>query len=199
MRFETRTAAPAQVFEELRRLKGEGYNVLIDLTAVDYSQYAGAKRSEPDLEAGLPLDYSVYAAANDRIGWEENFAAGLPPSRTARFELTYRLASLDAAAGLETRDRIELLVPYDEGAALLSARSLWPNADWLEREVWDMFGVKFEDRPDIKRLLLYEEFAGHPLRKDYPIKKRQPLIGPESGELPGSPSFNILRQDIPVE
>ena len=50
----------------------------------------------------------------------------------------------------------------------------------LEREVWDMFGVKFADRPDIKRLLMYEEFVGHPLRKDYPINKRQPLIGPKA-------------------
>ncbi|MBI2361766.1 MAG: NADH-quinone oxidoreductase subunit C [Elusimicrobia bacterium] len=48
----------------------------------------------------------------------------------------------------------------------------------MEREVWDMFGVGFADRPDITRILMYPEFVGHPLRKDYPIKKRQPLIGP---------------------
>ncbi|PYM35065.1 MAG: NADH-quinone oxidoreductase subunit C, partial [Candidatus Rokuibacteriota bacterium] len=58
------------------------------------------------------------------------------------------------------------------------AVGLWPSANWFEREVWDMFGVRFSGHPNLMRLLLYEEFVGHPLRKDYPIDRRQPLIGP---------------------
>ncbi len=178
MKFETQTVASAQAFAALRQLKAGDYNVLIDLTAVDYSLYG--KCPKP-------------------MGWERNFPSGGPQERKERFEVVYRLASLDPATGLEGRPRLSLHVPYDEGSVLLSVMSLWPNADWLEREVWDMFGIKFEDRPEIKRLLLYEEFVGHPLRKDYPVKKRQPLIGPKSGELPDSPSFNVVRQEIPFE
>ena len=59
-----------------------------------------------------------------------------------------------------------------------SLTSLWAGADWLEREVWDMFGIRFRGHPNLKRILMYDEFVGHPLRKDYPVNKRQPLIGP---------------------
>ena len=85
---------------------------------------------------------------------------------------------LDPATGL-VAGRFALKCRIADGeAGPPSARDLWPCADWLEREVWDMFGIKPSDRPDLKRLLLYEEFKGHPLRKDYPITRRQPLIAP---------------------
>ena len=92
-----------------------------------------------------------------------------------RFEVVYHLYSL------AHNDRLRLKVVVDEDDAVVpTAVPLWPIANWLEREVWDMFGVRFEGHPDPRRLLMYEQFVGHALRKDYPINRRQPLIGPKA-------------------
>ncbi|HET9489185.1 MAG TPA: NADH-quinone oxidoreductase subunit C [Methylomirabilota bacterium] len=91
-----------------------------------------------------------------------------------RFEVVYQLYSL------QHNHRLRLKICVDEDDAVVpTAVPLWPIANWLEREVWDMFGIRFEGHPDRRRLLLYEEFVGHPLRKDYPVNRRQPLIGPK--------------------
>jgi NADH-quinone oxidoreductase subunit C len=90
-----------------------------------------------------------------------------------RFEVVYHLYSVEH----NHRVRLKVQVEQDD-ATVPTATTLWPIANWLEREVWDMFGIRFEGHPDPRRLLLYEEFEGHPLRKDYPIHRRQPLIGP---------------------
>ncbi|MBI5884445.1 MAG: NADH-quinone oxidoreductase subunit C [Elusimicrobia bacterium] len=138
--IETKNIEPSAALEVLKDLKDSGYNMLVDLTAVDHSSQG----------------------------------------RVPRFEVVYRVASLDLKTGLESAPRVEVRCEVGTEPVLRSVRALWPIADWLEREVWDMFGIRFADRPDIKRLLMYEEFVGHPLRKDYPISKRQPLIGPKA-------------------
>jgi NADH-quinone oxidoreductase subunit C len=155
---ERREIKAAENHAALSDLKAEGYNVLVDMTCVDY----------------------------------------LPQGKSPRFDVVYRLMKLDLETGADG-GRLEIHCAVDETPVLRSVKDVWPIADWLEREVWDMFGVKFADRPDIKRLLMYEEFVGHPLRKDYPIAKRQPLIGPKDGNLPGSPSFNILKPTVTGE
>jgi NADH-quinone oxidoreductase subunit C len=90
-----------------------------------------------------------------------------------RFEVVSHLYSLKH----NRRLRVKVLVT-EEDCVMNSISSLWVAADWYEREVWDMFGVRFEGHPNLKRLLMYEEFQGHALRKDYAVNKRQPLIGP---------------------
>jgi NADH-quinone oxidoreductase subunit C len=95
--------------------------------------------------------------------------------RKPRFDIVYHLLSLPL------RRRIRIKVRVDDGEpGVASLTGLWGSANWLEREVWDMFGIRFSGHPDLKRILLYEEFEGHPLRKDYPIRRRQPLIGPKN-------------------
>ena len=119
------------------------FNILMDLTAVDYLRY-GARPS-----------------------------TALGTSLSARFEVVYHLYSL------AHNHRVRVKVPVAETDPVVdSLVDLWPAANWFEREVWDMFGIRFRAHPNLKRLLMYEEFQGHPLRKDYPVNKRQPLIGP---------------------
>jgi len=88
-----------------------------------------------------------------------------------RFEVVYQLVSL------ERKTRLRIRVPVPEGvAALESLTPLWPGANFLEREVWDLFGIRFIGHPDLRRILLYDEFQGHPLRKDYPVNLCQPRV-----------------------
>ena len=91
--------------------------------------------------------------------------------RDPRFEVVYHLYSL----AQNHRLRVKIGVPESE-PWVHSLVPLWKAANWLEREVWDMFGLRFLGHPDLRRILMYEEFVGHPLRKDYPVNQRQPLI-----------------------
>ena len=88
-----------------------------------------------------------------------------------RFEVVYHLKSLT----LLHRLRIKIRVMEDD-PVIPSVSSIWKGGNWLEREVWDMYGVRFSGHPDLRRILMYEEFRGHPLRKDYPVDKRQVLV-----------------------
>lgn len=88
-----------------------------------------------------------------------------------RFELVYHLASPPQ------RKRLRVKVPVAESdSAVESVTSLWPGANFMEREGWDFFGIRFFGHPDLRRVLLYEEFKGHPLRKDYPVNLWQPRV-----------------------
>jgi len=94
--------------------------------------------------------------------------------KTPRFEVVYHLLSM------KFNRRLRIKLKIEEGKPVDSLTPLWGCANWLEREIWDMFGISFKSHPDLKRILMYEEFEGHPLRKDYPVKKRQPRIGPKN-------------------
>lgn len=91
--------------------------------------------------------------------------------RPERFEMVYHFFSLSGLRKL----RVKLGLPGPD-PSVASLTPMWKNADWMEREVYDLFGVAFAGHPYLRRLFLNEEFVGHPLRKDYPFRKRQPLI-----------------------
>ncbi len=129
-RGQTRVVVPRDaVYQVLETLKSQwGYDLLVDVTCVDYLHYRGAK---------------------DRFG------------------LVYLLAHT------QTNGRIVVRTfASDPEPAVRSVVPLWEGANWLEREVWDLFGIRFEGHPDLRRIVLPEEFTAHPLRKDHPLQGR---------------------------
>ena len=106
---------------------------------------------------------------------DETAVDGLGMNWKPRFEVVYHFYSMPLNHRLRLKVRVE-----EKDPVAASLVEFWPAADWFEREIWDMFGIRFEGHPNLKRILMYEGFAGHPLRKDYPINKRQPLIGPRN-------------------
>ena len=129
-RGQTRIVVPTNALAEaLRTLRDRhGFDLLVDLTCVDYLGYRDAAH---------------------------------------RFGLVYVLA------GTETGERLIMRAYLDEpDLSVPSAVPLWEGANWLEREVYDMFGIEFAGHPDLRRILLPEDFSAHPLRKDYPLQGR---------------------------
>ena len=109
------------------------------------------------------LDFKLFVSIDgvDRLHLAEN---------DPRFEVVYFLSSLSR------REHVRLKVRVNENQEVPSLVPLFKGANWWERFVWDFYGVRFSGHPDLRRVLLYEEFQGHPLRKDYALRDRQPLI-----------------------
>lgn len=123
----------------------------------------------------LQMDHFIDLTAIDR-----------PERQSARFDLVLMTRSSVTGARIRVRTRVE------EGKQAGTLTHIWSGTIWAEREVWDMFGIRFEGHPDMRRILLYEEFVGHPLRKDYPIDKAQPLVPyREVDEIGKLPPFGI--------
>jgi NADH-quinone oxidoreductase subunit C len=86
------------------------------------------------------------------------------PPRPKRFDVIYCLYST------RLRHRVRMKVRVAEGEAVSSVTGIWPAANWFEREVFDLFGVRFDGHPDLRRILMPDEWQGHPQRKDYPLE-----------------------------
>jgi NADH-quinone oxidoreductase subunit C len=106
-------------------------------------------------EPGLAFDYLSDVTA---VHW--------PGRKKAEFDIVYQLYSI----GKNIRFRVK--VPLGQDQEAVSVVNLWPAADWLEREVYDMFGIRFAGHPDQRRILNPEGFEGHPLRKEFPLQGR---------------------------
>ena len=96
------------------------------------------------------------------------------PDRDPRFEVVAHLRSIDRGHRMRIKTRVG--EEGEEKVELDSVTPVWRGANWLERETFDMFGIVFRGHPDLRRILMYPEFKGYPLRKDYPANKIQPLV-----------------------
>ncbi|HTW88432.1 MAG TPA: NADH-quinone oxidoreductase subunit C [Candidatus Binataceae bacterium] len=153
----------AEVCRVLRDTPELALDMCLDVTAVDYF--------------GNPDGFRMPA----RI-WDENRAEWrippqsrhhlIPPPRgpEPRFAVVYHLLSTRHLHRL----RIKVRVPEDD-PTIETVSTIWPSADWLERETYDLYGIHFTGHPDLRRIYLYDEFVGHPLRKDYAKEHEQPI------------------------
>jgi NADH-quinone oxidoreductase subunit C len=143
-----------------------------DTAVVDPAQWrAVAKflREDPALDFDLPVDL-----------------CGVDyPNREPRMEVVLHLYS----TGRRHRVRVKTRVGDEDmdGAELDSLVAIWPGLNWLERETFDMSGVRFKGHPDLRRILMYPEFEGHPLQKSYPADRTQPLVPYRTEEEAGLP------------
>jgi NADH-quinone oxidoreductase subunit C len=136
-RGQTRVVVPeAAAFEALAHLRDLGFDLLVDVSCVDYLEYR-----DPPMQ--------------------------MPSCGGHRYGLVYLLAATATNQRLTVRVFVD-----DPEPAVRSVVSLWEAANWLEREVWDLFGIHFAGHPDLRRLVMPEEFTAHPLRKDYPLQGR---------------------------
>ncbi|MCB9620329.1 MAG: NADH-quinone oxidoreductase subunit C [Sandaracinus sp.] len=124
----------------------------------DWVRIAEVLRDDPD----LAMDHFTDLTAVD---WPEREMEGQP-----RFDVLFAVRSLSK------RHRIRVKVYVKDGEEVPTLCGVWAGANWAEREVFDMFGIRFAGHRDLRRILLYEEFEGYPLRKDYPIDRVQPLV-----------------------
>lgn len=112
------------------------------------------------------LEIAAYLrdAPDARFDFCSDVTASDWPPRAQRFDVVYCLYSVSL------RHRVRLKVRVADSAAVPTVSGIWPSANWLEREVFDMFGIRFDGHPDLRRILMPDEWQGHPERKDYPLE-----------------------------
>lgn len=155
--------SPEQLAEQLRSAFGER------------ARDAAVAHGETTLEIHRDDALAVFQALRDQPEFAFNFLMDVTAvdylGASPRFAVVYHLYSVSQNLRLRVRIRI-----VESDAWVHSLSELWHSANWGERECWDMFGIRFVGHPDPRRILMYEEFVGHPLRRDYPVNKRQPLV-----------------------
>jgi NADH-quinone oxidoreductase subunit C len=145
---------PARLVEACTHLREDGFSFLSDISATDYLGWG---------ERGV-AGYIGTAQGRDINATGSQGFAHVPAPRPKRFSVSYHLLDLYGEAR-----RVRVKVWLDDGEEVDSVVGVWPTADWHEREAWDLMGIRFRGHPNLVRILLEDDWEGHPLRKDYPV------------------------------
>ena len=151
--------------------------------AVPGASFEGVEAGDGMPTIYVPLEHLLETARvlRDTPDLRFAFLADLLPvdylPREPRFELVYLLASLGVGGFGTTprRLRMKVRVPAGDEVFVPSVSGIWPAAGWAEREAYDLFGIRFSGNPDMRRILMPEDWEGHPLRKDYPVQIKMPV------------------------
>jgi NADH-quinone oxidoreductase subunit C len=128
-------------------------------------QFLGQLSIRVQADSIVEVCTSLRDDADARFNYLSDLTCVHYPLRTeAPLEIVYNLYSI------ARNERVRLKVGLAEGASVDSVTNVWPTANWMEREVYDLFGVAFKNHPDLRRILLPPDWEGHPLRKDYPLE-----------------------------
>jgi NADH-quinone oxidoreductase subunit C len=145
----------ARLREAARHLRDElGFDFLSDVAATDY---LGWESKEVSGYIGTPGGRDLNRPST--LGYQR-----LPRPKPHRFSVSYHLMAMREGA-----PRVRLQAWLDDGEEVPSLVPVWPTADWHEREAWDLLGIRFDGHPNHRRILMDDDWEGHPLRKDYPI------------------------------
>jgi len=131
---------------------------------LEITYYAGAAISVIRKDRFAEIATFLRDHAELRMDYLSNLTAAHWPKRDRPFEVIYHLFSISL------RHRLTIKILLGEGEETPSVSSVWPTANWHEREVFDLFGIRFTGHPDMTRILMTDEWVGHPLRKDYPLE-----------------------------
>ncbi len=142
------------ILTKLKEAEGLKFDFLSDIIGVDNSALWEKKRADKKKK-------KAKEEGNEQNEQEEKELGPAPP----RFEVIYSLLSLDSNERLRVKIRVS-----EEDPVVDSITKIWKGANWPEREIYDMFGIRFKGHPNLKRLLMWEGFTDHPLRKDYPLE-----------------------------
>ena len=146
---------PARLVEACEHLRDEeGFDFLSDIAATDYLGWGSKGVS----------GYIGTASGRDLNHPSTQGLGRLPELKPARFSVSYHLLALRRGA-----PRVRLQVWVNDGEPVPSVVTVWPTADWHEREAFDLMGIRFTGHPNLARIIMEDDWEGHPLRKDYPI------------------------------
>lgn len=186
--MDVRTSIPTNGGDWLTKF-GESWKTQVEQIRQRFSGAIEEVRFPGDYPTDVPIIYvkkesvvEVLRFLKEEAGLEYNFLSDITATdeeTEPRFEVVYNLFSATRFQRIRVKTRVQ------ENESVPTAIGVWPAADWAEREVFDMFGVKFQGHPDLRRILMDVRWQGHPLRKDYPLRGYQIFTEPE----PADPSL----------